>query len=74
MIKYINDVTKDFDLTYGGKRARDALRIRNLYKQGHEIEYSNKNNWIKIGGECFNGFSREDVAKITQGARQEQPV
>lgn len=46
------------------ERKKDIERIKKLLKLGFEPEFYSKNNWFKLGGETFNGFTKEQVEEI----------
>lgn len=40
---------------------KDVKRIKELYKMGNNPMFPSNNNYVIIGGECFNGFTKEQV-------------
>lgn len=49
------------NLSMQSERKNDIERIKKLLKLGFEPEFFSKNNWFKLGGETFNGFTKEQV-------------
>ena len=45
--------------TYQEALRKDAARIRKLYKKTKEVTFAKTDNWVCIGGETFNGISKE---------------
>lgn len=42
-------------------RKQEIFKIKNLLKQGYEPEFLSKNNWFRLGGKTFNGYTREQI-------------
>lgn len=46
------------------QRKQEVFKIKNLLKKGYEPEFFSKNNWFRLGGETFNGYTKEQVEKM----------
>lgn len=46
------------------QRKQEIFKIKNLLKQGYEPEFFSKNNWFRLAGETFNGYTREQIEKM----------
>lgn len=42
----------------------DKKKIKKLLKQNPDIEIKYYHNWVRIGNQTFNGFSKEDIDKL----------
>ena len=54
------------------QRKQEVFKIKNLLKKGYEPEFSSKNNWFRLGGETFNGYTREQVEKMQSEVYDEE--
>lgn len=45
-------------------RKNDLKKIKSLLKLGFEPEYPSSYNWFRLGGQTFNGFTKEQVEKM----------
>lgn len=52
------------NLSIQSERIKDIERIKKLLKLGFEPEFYSKNNWFKLGGETFNGFTKEQIETL----------
>lgn len=46
------------------QRKQEIFKIKILLKQGYETEFYSKNNWFRLGGKTFNGYTKEQVEKM----------
>lgn len=54
------------------QRKQEVFKIKNLLKQGYEPEFFSKNNWFRLAGETFNGYTREQVEKMQSEVYDEE--
>lgn len=61
-----SDVLQKTSLNVPTQEARkiDLIKIKSLLKLGFEPEYPSSYNWFRLGGQTFNGFTREQVEKL----------
>lgn len=61
-----SDVIQKTSLNVPTQEARknDLRKIKSLLKLGFEPEYPSPYNWFRLGGQTFNGFTREQVDKL----------
>ena len=67
----INDKTNSHRITFISARQKEKQMIKKLIKQGYEITYSKTNNWIRIGGTTYNGFTRETIEALIEEINNE---
>lgn len=61
-----SDVIQKTSLNVPTQEARknDLRKIKSLLKLGFEPEYPSSYNWFRLGGQTFNGFTKEQVEKL----------
>lgn len=50
-----------FSTSYATIRSKDKRKVYKELKKGKEVEASYHNNYVKIGGTVYNGFSIEEI-------------
>lgn len=62
---------------YEYARQKDIQRIKHLWNKTHQVEFSNSDNWVVVGGKTFNGFSKqlfEETVGIIKPVEEAKPI